>query len=519
MKRDGFSSFFVFRSYRLPALLILLFTLATTANAHALQPMALASVNEHLEPSKQLVTIPLSQYPAISQRWKQDMSLLEEFRQELLLRSQKDAVSSQKSRQNASTEQNTGYHVRGAKHSNNNLADVYQDVAVFTSEQNAAKVVVPMGDGPRSRFVGPVGIGSPPQTFWLIFDTGSTNLQVVGNQCNVASCLKVSRFDASKSSTFMPSRPRVEAQITFGTGRIHSEIGTDQVTLGQFVIPNQTFGIIYYEEEEKENATNIFDDIYFEGILGLGFPSLGSTGQTPLFDNLMLATNGTISPQFAIYMDNAPDIPFVDNSSLIFSSAFLLGGVDPRFFEPPIRYVPVMREHYWQLELKSLWVGSVRYCCNPGDRHSVILDSGTSFNSVPSKEALGFLSLIPSGPCNLVEKENSSHGNVTYPTIVYRLAGDVDIELTPEMYLLKGFNDECTPAFMPLDVPRNFGHAYILGAIPFMQYYFTVFTRGTGTNNPSMIGIAKAKHTTEIKQYLHQLGTEALRNNHPIAVV
>lgn len=65
--------------------------------------------------------------------------------------------------------------------------------------------------------------------------------------------------------------------------------------------------------------------------------------------------------------------------------------------------------------------------------------------------------------------------------------GGIEVEIKPEMYVIptKG-RKTCKPAFMPIDVAPSFGHAYLLGSIPYMTHYFTLFRRGRA-GEPSMV--------------------------------
>lgn len=376
---------------------------------------------------------------------------------------------------------------------------------------------IPIADMPRSHFVGPVSFGTPPQTFWLIFDTGSTNLQVVGKKCIAPSCLRVPRYDPSRSPTFSTLIPSVHLDVTFGTGRVHSVLGTDQVSLGPFVVPNQTFGVIESELEDRPRLKNIFDDIDFQGLLGLGFPSLSAAGRTPFFDNILRQWGNRIVPEFSLYMSDPHTAPKIKDSQNVFPSALFLGGVDPRFYIPPIRYVPVVREHYWEVEMEELWVGSTKFCCDgPTKKSYVIFDSGTSFNSIPHNEAARFFSLFPDNKCSLQsaasQTKDSEYAELakTYPNITYKLTRGVDIVLTPEMYLLENSKGFCIPAYMQIDVPSQFGHAYILGAVAYMQHYFTVFRRASRPGESAQVGIARARHTSSGRNFLKGLGKDAM---------
>lgn len=78
--------------------------------------------------------------------------------------------------------------------------------------------------------------------------------------------------------------------------------------------------------------------------------------------------------------------------------------------------VPVVREHYWEVKLNSLWVGDTKFCCEPGTNNYVIFDSGTSFNTVPSNEVKRFRQLVPERNCNLAKDKEKG-----FPTLRYLL--------------------------------------------------------------------------------------------------
>ena len=54
----------------------------------------------------------------------------------------------------------------------------------------------------NTQYVGTIGIGTPPQPFSVIFDTGSSNLWVPSVACSQPGCLTHARFDAHLSSTY-----------------------------------------------------------------------------------------------------------------------------------------------------------------------------------------------------------------------------------------------------------------------------------------------------------------------------
>lgn len=109
-----------------------------------------------------------------------------------------------------------------------------------------------------------------------------------------------------------------------------------------------------------------------------------------------------------------------------------IGGVDPQFFIPPIQEVPVVREHYWEVELDELWVGDTKFCCRDDEDKTpgyVIFDSGTSFNTIPHREAKRFFNLFLKKQCLLEPLDTSGDTEESiretllkdYPTITYKL--------------------------------------------------------------------------------------------------
>lgn len=351
---------------------------------------------------------------------------------------------------------------------------------------SVARTSVPITQMKDSQYVGLLGIGTPPQYVRPIFDTGSTNLWVVGANCTEDTCTKVRQFDPKASSTFRPTDPPVHLDITFGTGRIDGTTGIDDFTMGPFKVVGQTFGLVESEGGHNSHG-NIFKTINFEGIVGLAFPDMSSTGNTPIYDNIM-KQGAMTENEFSFYMAKGSPV-----------SALFFGGVDPKFYEAPIHMFPVSREHYWETQLDSITVGDVKFCCDEDKPSYVILDSGTSFNTMPGTELGKLLDLIPQRECNMED----SNFLASYPTITYTIGG-IAFPVKPEQYLVKGKASMCKPAYMQIDVPSEYGHAYILGSVAFMRHYFTVFRRSDG-ERPSLIGIAKALHTDQNKSYLSKL--------------
>lgn len=67
----------------------------------------------------------------------------------------------------------------------------------------------------NSQYYGLVEIGTPPQKFKVIFDTGSSNLWVQSSICKTPGCLQHQGFQHSESSTFQKHYVNVRVYLTF----------------------------------------------------------------------------------------------------------------------------------------------------------------------------------------------------------------------------------------------------------------------------------------------------------------
>lgn len=327
----------------------------------------------------------------------------------------------------------------------------------------------------NSQYVGRIQVGSPPQEFDVIFDTGSSNLWINSDKCLSEACMIHKRFHPKLSSTYKALN--LEMNVQFGTGRIDGFLAKDTFHLGPIKVHNQAFGQITSEQGD------VFLTGRFDGILGLSFPSLSASSYTPVFDNVMKQSLLQYNIFSFYYSRKGPS-----------GSAIVFGFPNRELYTGSITFVEVSKELYWELEMIDVKVdGQSLGVCKDGCQ--VVVDTGTSLLTGPPEHV------------NLLLKkldilENCHNANIL-PDITYVLRdsrGTYEFKLGPEDYVLKSTAEQgprhpkfCRPGFMGLEVPPPRGPLWILGDV-FMKRYYTIFQRSTDPFKKSHIGFATAVH-------------------------
>uniref|UniRef100_A0A286XMY7 Cathepsin E n=1 Tax=Cavia porcellus TaxID=10141 RepID=A0A286XMY7_CAVPO len=283
-------------------------------------------------------------------------------------------------------------------------------------------------------YFGTISIGSPPQNFTVIFDTGSSNLWVPSVYCTSPACQTHPVFHPSLSSTYREVGNSFSIQ--YGTGSLTGIIGADQVSVEGLTVVGQQFG------ESVQEPGKTFVHAEFDGILGLGYPSLAAGGVTPVFDNMM-AQNLVALPMFSVYMSSNPG---GSGSELTF------GGYDPSHFSGSLNWVPVTKQAYWQIALDGIQVGDSVMFCSEGCQ--AIVDTGTS---------------LITGPPGKIKQLQEALG------ATYVDEGD----------FVDGMQ-VCSTGFEGLEIQPPAGPLWILGDV-FIRQFYAVFDRG---NN--RVGLAPA---------------------------
>lgn len=99
---------------------------------------------------------------------------------------------------------------------------------------------IPLKDYMNTQYFAEVQVGTPPQTFTVVPDTGSSNLWIYSQKCYAIPCFYHDKYDATKSSSYKSDgRP---FKITYGSGSIDGFVSQDSAKLGPASASNFAFG-------------------------------------------------------------------------------------------------------------------------------------------------------------------------------------------------------------------------------------------------------------------------------------
>uniref|UniRef100_A0A8C3SWW6 pepsin A n=1 Tax=Chelydra serpentina TaxID=8475 RepID=A0A8C3SWW6_CHESE len=299
-----------------------------------------------------------------------------------------------------------------------------------------------------SMYFGTISIGTPAQEFSVLFDTGSSNLWVPSVYCSSPACTNHNRFNPSDSSTYQDTSENVSIQ--YGTGSMTGILGYDTVQVGGIVDTNQIFGL-----SETEPGSFLYYSP-FDGILGLAFPSISSSGATPVFDNMM--NEGLVSQDlFSVYLSS-------DDQS---GSFVMFGGIDSSYYSGNLNWIPLSAETYWEITMDSVTMNGQTIACSSGCQ--AIIDTGTSLLAGPSTGISNIESYIGASDGTISCSDMSS-----LPNIIFTING-IEFPVPASAYIIDR-SGSCSPGFESIDVPTSSGELWILGDV-FIRQYYVVFDR------------------------------------------
>lgn len=322
---------------------------------------------------------------------------------------------------------------------------------------------VPLSDYMNAQYYAPISIGTPPQEFKVVLDTGSSNLWVPSTGCSSIACFLHTKYDSTASSSYIANG--TDFAIRYGSGSLEGLVSQDTVTIGDIVIKKQDFA-----EATKEPGL-AFAFGKFDGIMGMGYDTISVNHIVPPFYN-MLAQGLLDQPVFSFRLGSSD----ADGGEAVF------GGVDDSAYTGKLNYVPVRRKGYWEVELESIKFGEEELEL---ENTGAAIDTGTS------------LIVMPSDVAEILNKEigatKSWQGQYTVDCNTVSSLPDITFTFGGKPYSLKAADyvlnagGTCISSFTGMDIPAPIGPLWIIGD-SFLRQWFTVYDLGRNA-----VGFAPSK--------------------------
>ena len=231
---------------------------------------------------------------------------------------------------------------------------------------------VPITNFMDAQYFGAIELGTPPQSFQVVFDTGSSNLWVPSAKCAFTQipCDLHAKYESGDSATAETNG--ASFAIQYGSGSLSGFLSADTLRWGDLEIKHQTFA-----EATKEPGL-AFMFAKFDGILGMGWAQIAVDRVSPPFYNAF--EQGLVKENvFSFWLNRDADSEHGPGGELV------LGGVDPKHHVGEHTWLNVTREGYWQVAMDDVLVGgrSAGRCGAGGC--AAIVDTGTSLLAGPTE--------------------------------------------------------------------------------------------------------------------------------------
>jgi len=333
-----------------------------------------------------------------------------------------------------------------------------------------------INDMQDAQYFGTISMGSPPQSFKVVYDTGSSNLWLNNQKPGIFPwSSKHPAYDHSKSSSYVKNGTKFAIQYV--SGPVSGYYSEDTMHMGGIDIGKYTFA----EVDNTKGLGPAWNAGKFDGICGMGWDDISVDHvETPW---RALVNSKTLDENvFAFFLgSNGAD------------GELVLGGVDDAHYTGDFTYAPVIETApgkfgYWALAMDDMQIGGESYTST----RKAIVDSGTSLLAIPTKDFAKLAAKVgakPLAPIPPLNKEYTIDCNADAPNVDFVIGGK-KYTLTKEDYTLPAGAGKCLFAFMGMDIPAPSGPLFILGDV-FMRAHYVKFDV-----DKRRLGFAQIKKTT-----------------------
>lgn len=316
---------------------------------------------------------------------------------------------------------------------------------LLSAEENNGTGDVVIHDFENVAYYGEIDIGTPKQSFMVIFDTGSSDLWVPS--ADMSSSYNKHRYQSTDSATYVADG--TPFYIQYGSGPVSGFISQDKVSVGDFELPDFKFA----EVDNARGLGQAYSGSPYDGICGMAWPALAKN--TPLMQALV--ESGQLAKNvFTFVLNNMQD------------GTLMIGDTDTSLAQGPLKYIGLQSETYWAVRFGGVKLNKRTVASSTP---TAIIDSGTSLIAGPPSEvqkiatelnAIGTAGGAYVVPCSSLESA----------TVSFTIAG-LDFGLKGSDLVLEQQGDQCLLGIQALPGQP----LWILGDT-FMRKYMVEFDWG-----------------------------------------
>lgn len=350
-----------------------------------------------------------------------------------------------------------------------------------------------------TEYYGKIAVGSPPQLFDVVFDTGSGNVVLPTVKCKDEVCTRHRRYKGESSKTavqlaYEDDTPLQSGQvdrdttsITYGTGKLTGEYIKESICMGYGMHRNHvctTADFLGVVQESKYP----FVELPFDGIFGLGLAGL-SAGTNFNFVNCLKGNSSATDAIFGVFLRQ------LDRDE---DSEITFGGWEPDRIKAgqSLQWLPIPQDEaqdkgYWLVTMRDVVVGGkpLNLCASESahdGKCQVAMDTGSSLTMgapVYISDMMGALGM---------KDDCSNYDYLPELKFVFDAEGGGTFEmvLSPEDYVDRS-DEGCVTGFQPMALPPELGRMWVFGQSVLRKFY-TVFDAERWR-----VGLAEASHTSQ----------------------
>jgi len=361
----------------------------------------------------------------------------------------------------------------------------------------------------KTAYFGEIQVGTPAQTFTVVFDTGSGHIVLPRASCTSEACLKHRTYNRADSSSAVDikydgslidanEKERDQVVISYGTGKVTGEFIEDVVCVGGLGGKCATVRAVV----ASEMTPDPFSHFAFDGVMGLGLDALRLNPKFSFYGEMV--SQNAMLPQFSVFLSRQED-----GESMI-----TFGGIDKQRVSSDIKWTPVALSElgYWLVQIKEVRIGeTVLEDCADGTCRA-ILDTGTSLLGVPRQTARSMHRLL-ARPVSSEGKDVSDIDCRQVPglPIDFYLGDGTVVSLPVEDYSRpaplnmttpnNGSSLVCRSLLLPTDMPAPVGPKVFIWGEPVLRRYLTVYDLAE-----KRVGFAVARQTAQLASQAPSVG-------------